>query len=161
MKKLIILLLLSSPFMGIGQIDSTYFHKCENILKHYPKAKVTASMLYNSALRVYEETSIEVPYDLALVQCLFETDFGSTGVGKTRNNPYSINSSKGYRRFDTMEEGVYAYYSLISRKYLQCRTKEQLLQNFVNCSRRRYAGESWYEGVLRKQLKKWERYERN
>ena len=144
-------MLLSSPLWGIAQqIDSTYYHNCNIILKSYPKSKISADMFYEVAKEVLDETGILVPYDLAIAQGILETSLGNAGVGR-RNNPFSINSRKGYIRYNTMRDGVKAYYSLIARKYLKCRTYEQLKYNFVNCSGNRYCVGA-YEKALSRQI---------
>ena len=151
MKKLILLILFTT--ISYGQVDSIYYFNSQKIIEHYPKSRITAEDLFEIASEVNDSLGIIVPYELALSQAVIETSLGSSGVGKSKNNPYSINSSKGYRKYSTMKEGIRVYYYLIAKRYLKYRTKEQLLQNFVNRSKNRYASDSNYELKLRKQIK--------
>lgn len=135
-----------------SQIDSTYYFNSKKILEHYPKSKINAEDLYSIAIEINDEFGIIVPYELALGQAIIETGLGAVGVGKTRNNPYSINSKKGYVRYSTVKDGIRGYYRIMARRYLNCKTQEQLLKNFVNCSKRRYASFVGYEIKLKKQI---------
>lgn len=151
MKKLCVLLLLLT-LSGYSQIDSTYYYDCKKILEHYPKSRITAESLYHIANEVNDSLGIIVPYELALSQAVVETSLGSAGVGKSRNNPYSINSRNGYIIYNNVDDGVRVYYYLMARKYLKCRTQSQLLQKFVNCNNRRYASYEGYELKCRNQI---------
>ena len=151
MKKIILIMLLSSPLWGMTQqIDSTYYYNSKKILKDYPKSRISAEVFFNAAQKTFEKYGILVPYDIAIAQGILETGLGNFGVGK-RDNPFSINSRKGYIRYNSIEEGVAAYYSLMARKYLSCKTRIQLLQNFTNCAGNRYCVGP-YEKILRKQI---------
>ena len=136
--------------ISFSQIDSTYYYKCEKILKSYPKSKITASDLYNASLITYEKHNIVVPAELAIAQAIVETSLGNSGVGKSRNNPYSINSRKGYKRYKRISDGVLEYYDMMARNYLRCKNTEQLLYNFRNCKGGRYATSETYTSYLRK-----------
>ena len=87
---------------------------------------------------------------LAIAQAILETSLGNSGVGKTRNNPFSINSKKGYKNYLLIEDGVMDYYYFISKRYLRCKTIDELLNNFTNCSGKRYAKDTSYEKRLKK-----------
>ncbi len=151
MKKILFTILFTILFVNISfsQIDSTYYYKCEKILKSYPKSKITASDLYNANLITYEKHNIVVPLELAISQAIVETSLGNTGVGKSRNNPYSINSHKGYKKYQNITEGVLEYYDIMARTYLRCRNTEQLLRNFKNCKGGKYATSNKYLPYLR------------
>ena len=157
MKKVITFTLLFLSIISYSQIDSLYYENSKTILKNYKKSRITAEQLYNIANEVNDSLGIVVPYELAISQALLETGLGSTGVGKNRNNPFSINSSKGYRYYDKIEDGIRAYYYLMARRYLKCRTYEQLLTNFVNCNNKRYAEYKGYENDLKNQIKYFQR----
>lgn len=135
---------------SFSQIDSTYYLKCVKILKKYPKSRIKASDLYNASLKTYEKHNIVVPAELAIAQAIVETSLGNSGVGKSRNNPYSINSRKGYKRYKLISDGVLEYYDMMARNYLRCRSTEQLLQNFKNCKGGKYATSNKYLPYLRK-----------
>jgi flagellum-specific peptidoglycan hydrolase FlgJ len=157
MKKL---LLIAFMFLGLNsycQIDSTYYFNSKIIIDNYKKSRITPEDLYDIANEVNDSIGILVPYELALAQGLLETGLGSAGVGRTKNNPFSINSRKGYRVYSSVKDGIRAYYYLMARRYLSCRTQEQLLVKFVNCNRRRYASDVFYEKKLRKQINYFQR----
>lgn len=153
MRKIILIYALS--FFGIcnAQIDSTYYYEAKKILVSFPKSKISAEDLYNSAVEVYAKDSIVVPYELAIAQAITESSLGNAGVGKHRNNPFSINSKKGYLYFKTMADGVLAYYYFVSKKYLRCKSLSQLLNRFTNCQNKRYASDRLYEVKLKKRIK--------
>lgn len=129
-----------------------YYNEAKEILKKYPKSKITAEDLYQSAAKVYQESGIIVPVKLAISQGIMETGLGTMGVGKSRNNPYSIYSSKnkGYKNFTTLQKGIESYYYLISSNYLIKKTVDELLVKFVNKNNKRYASDLNYEKKIRK-----------
>jgi len=153
MRKILLLFILFCSFKTYSQIDSTYYYNSARILEHYPKSQITAEDLYDNAIKVYDSLDIIVPYELAISQAIIETSLGNEGVGKKKNNPYSINSKKGYVKYNSIKEGVEAYYFIIASSYLSCSSLTKLLNNFVNCSKRRYAITKKYETKLRKQVK--------
>lgn len=157
MKRITFLFLFIS-LISYGQIDSTYYYSSEKILKLYPKSRINPSHLYDNAKLIYEKYDIVVPYKLAIAQALLETGLGSTGVGKSKNNPFSINSSKGYVYYNNIEDGIRAYYFLIAKRYLRCKNLDELLRNFTNCNNLRYAETKQYEAGLIKQIKRWDKY---
>jgi uncharacterized FlgJ-related protein len=150
-KKLITLLLLTSA-VCFSQVDSTYYYNAKKILDKYPKSRIKPEFLYNSALKTYSEQNIVVPYELAIAQSIIETSLGNAGVGKSKNNPFSINSKNGYINYVTIEEGISAYYDRISSYYLKTKTLEQLLKKFTNNIGKRYASDKLYEARLRKRI---------
>jgi flagellum-specific peptidoglycan hydrolase FlgJ len=138
-------------YSAYGQIDSTYYYESKKILEKYPKSRIKAEDLFESAKKIYDEKGIIVPYKLAISQAIIETSLGNTGVGKSKNNPFSLNSKEGYRKYELIKNGVLDYYYFISNRYLNCKTAEQLLNNFVNCNGKRYAQDRRYEKLLKKQ----------
>jgi flagellum-specific peptidoglycan hydrolase FlgJ len=151
MKKILQLIVIVFSITAYGQIDSSYYYNSKKILDNYPKSRVKAEVLFNSAKKIYDEKGVIVPYELAISQAIVETSLGNKGVGKKRNNPFSLNSKKGYRVYSSIENGILDYYYFISF-YLKCRTTEQLFKNFVNCSGNRYASSKKYERNLKKVL---------
>jgi flagellum-specific peptidoglycan hydrolase FlgJ len=138
-------------YSAYGQIDSTYYYNSKKILEKYPKSRIKAEDLFESAKKIYDEKGIIVPYKLVITQAIIETSLGTSGVGKTKNNPFSLNSKEGYRKYELIENGILAYYYFISNRYLNCKTVEQLLNNFTNCKGKRYAQDKRYEKRLKKQ----------
>lgn len=150
MRNIILIFILTIALNMNAQVDSTYYQKAKEILLKYPKSKVKAEHLYNSAKTTYDETGIVVPYKLAISQAIIETSLGNTGVGIRKNNPFSLNSRKGYIYFRNYELGVLAYYRKMAKFYLLCKTVDDLLKNFVNCDGYRYATTPLYEVRLLK-----------
>lgn len=101
---------------------------------------LTGELLTFCARNAYDSTGILVPVELALAQCQWESSFGREGKSPKRN-PFNIgeNDSGTVKWFDSTNEGVQAYYYLMSINYLKCKTVEELLFNFTNCSGKRYA----------------------
>lgn len=154
MRKIISLLLILISVSAFSQVDSTYYERSVKVLEKFPKSRVTAEDLYTSAKIVYEEQGIVVPLELAIAQAIIETSLGGAGVGKTRNNPYCINSKKGYVKYNNVVDGVLAYYRLIASRYLKCNSVDSLLKNFKHCQGYRYASSKVYETTLKKQYYK-------
>lgn len=155
MKKIIItLMMLITSTICLSQVDSTYYYKSKAILDKYPNSRIKPEFLYNSAIKAYDENKVVVPCELAVAQAIIETSLGNTGVGKSKNNPFSLNSKDGYIVFDNIEDGILAYYYKLSTFYLKTKTMEQLLKNFTNHIGKRYASDRLYEIRLKKQLKK-------
>lgn len=138
-------------YTSYSQIDSTYYINSKKILEKYPKSRIKAEDLYESAKKIYDEKGIIVPYKLAISQAIIETSLGNSGVGKNRNNPFSLNSKKGYKRYDQIKDGVIDYYYFVSNGYLRCKSINELLTNFTNCKGYRYAETRSYEAKLKRQ----------
>lgn len=151
-RKLITLMMLVTSAVCFSQVDSTYYYNAKRILDNYPKSRIKPEFLYDSAVKTYNENSIVVPYELAIAQSIIETSLGNTGVGKSKNNPFSINSKNGYINYATIEEGISAYYSRLSKNYLKNKTLDQLLKKFTNNIGKRYASDKLYETRLRKRI---------
>jgi uncharacterized FlgJ-related protein len=153
MKKVLILLLVMFSFSVNAQIDSTYYFKSKKILDKYPKSRIKAEDLYQSAQQVYNKSGIIVPYKLVISQAIIETSLGNAGVGKSRNNPFSLNSKLGYKRYTSIQDGILDYYFYITNNYLCCKSVDELLNNFKNCRGKRYAVSRSYETKLRKKYR--------
>jgi len=93
MKKLLLPIIIICV-SAYSQIDSSYYYNSKKILEKYPKSRIRAEHLYNSTKIIYEEKGIVVPYKLAMTQAILESSLGNSGVGKTRNNTFNINSKK-------------------------------------------------------------------
>jgi hypothetical protein len=152
-RKLITLMMLVTSAVCFSQVDSTYYYNAKKILDKYPKSRIKPEFLYDSAIKAYNDHCVVVPYELAIAQSIIETSLGNTGVGISKNNPFSINSKNGYVVYSTIEEGILAYYDKLSIYYLKNKTMEQLLKNFTNNIGKRYASDKLYETRLRKRIK--------
>lgn len=105
---------------------------------------LNAKMMTLCARNTYDSTGTLVPVELALLQAQIETSMGRAGRSP-ENNPFNVGeTSKGTTMwFNSTFEGTQAYYFLIAKNYLRCKTIEELLLNFSNCSGHRYAEEEY------------------
>lgn len=118
---------------------------------------ISGEILVNSAKRVYDSTNIIVPLELVLAQAQLESGMGKAKNSVYKNNFFGIMDGGNLKRFKTVEDGVEGYYMLMSTKYLRCKSIDELLRNFTNCSGKRYASET-YEANIKRQyhiIKNW------
>lgn len=80
-----------------------------------------------------------------LAQGHFETQFGTTGIGKSRKSIFGV-----YKTYDSYKSGIEDYLNILERNYLIKRNEHQLMQNYVNFRGARYAENPNYEIKLRK-----------
>src|SRR3989338_612021 len=122
-------------------------------LDRFSGTPLTGDILAEAAQRAYQETGVYVPVQLALAQAQQESEMGTRGRDPENivNNPFNVGEwdSGTMLTFESTQEGVDAYYSLIARNYLSGTTPDQLLQNFVNHDGNRYASDPGYEQSLR------------
>lgn len=111
-------------------------------------------ILAEAAKEVYDETGVYVPPELALAQAQFESSMGRKGRSP-ETNPWNVlefdEGTKG--TFKDVKEGTKAYFRLMAKDYLNGKTTEDLLNNFVNYRGDRYASNPHYEKNLRTQTK--------
>ena len=114
---------------------------------------LTGQMLANAAKKAYEKHGKYPSADFALAQAQFESHMGTKGRSPTMN-PFNVGEfdSGTVMTFETTQDGVDAYMNLMAKDYLQTRTEEELLQNFVNHNGNRYASNPNYESDLRGQI---------
>jgi flagellum-specific peptidoglycan hydrolase FlgJ len=137
---------------------SNYEQSADLILGKY-KSSITGEMFANSWKKSKLETGIDVPVYLALSQAFLESGLGKSKLSKSNNNPYSIRLRSGeYKKFRTLQEGIDCYYSLISVRYLSCKSLETLLEDFTSCKGYRYAEDSLYEKKLIKTMEKFQNF---
>ncbi len=107
---------------------------------------LNASLLTLCAKNTYEATDVLVPVELALLQAQIETSMGRAGRSP-KNNPYNIGESTSGTTmwFDSTFDGTQAYFNLMAKKYLRCKSVEELLLNFTNCEGHHYAEAGEYE----------------
>jgi len=107
---------------------------------------LNAKLLTLCAKNTYENTNVLVPVELALLQAQIESSMGRAGRSP-ENNPYNIGESTNGTTmwFDSTFEGTQAYFNLMAKKYLKCKSVEELLLNFTNCEGHHYAESGEYE----------------
>jgi len=130
---------------------NSYKEKADSVLLS-EKTKMTGQMLADAWLQTKNNYGVDVPVSLALAQAKLESSYGMSKLSIQKNNPYSLRGSKSYKTFNSMSDGVLAYYKLMATRYLACKDVDQLLRNFVSCSGYRYAGSKNYEYTVKKEI---------
>lgn len=120
---------------------------------------ITGEMLAKAARDTYAKTGKIIPLNLALAQAQFESAMGMKGRNPL-TNPYNVGEfDEGTKqRFNSTQEGISAYYDLMAKDYLNNKTADDLLKNFVNKRGSRYASNKEYEKGLKKQMEYIDRY---
>ncbi len=118
--------------------------------------KMTGKMLADAWYETLVNYNVDVPVTLALAQAYLESGFCSSKLSKQKNNPYSLKSGRSYATYTTLEVGITSYYKIIAKRYLKCKTIDQLLKNFSTCEGYRYAGSKDYEWKLRNQIQSYD-----
>lgn len=118
----------------------------------YPKSPIKGGMLALAAYNTYDSTGVLVPVEFALAQAQLESSMGTEGRSPI-NNPYNVGEwdDKTVLWFDDTFSGVQAYYFLVVKKYLSCKSLDMLFKNFTNCNGHRYASKPTYEIEIEKQ----------
>jgi len=119
---------------------------------------IKGEMLALAARNAYDSTSILVPLELALAQAQWESDMGRKGRSPV-NNPFNVGEweSGTVLYFESTFDGIQAYYYLMTKSYLRCKSLNELFKNFTNCAGNRYASNE-YEGTIREEffsVKEW------
>lgn len=122
------------------------------ISKKYPKSPIKPGMLALAAHNVYDSTGILIPVEFALAQAQIESSMGTKGRSPV-NNPYNVGEydSGTVKWFDNTYDGIEAYYFLLARDYMQCKSLDMLFKNYSNCNGHRYASNPNYEKELKQQ----------
>lgn len=145
---------LTTDFKTYAQIADDYIRSVN------PETDITGEMLAESAQKTYEKYGRTVPVELALAQLQQEGYLAKT---KTPNRPQKTNNPFNYGNtdnpkdnvyFNTVQDGIDKYYTLMASKYLSKKSPEELLQNFVNAAGNRYATDKNYESSLKKIINK-------
>lgn len=116
--------------------------------KEFKNTPIKGSMLALAARNAYDSTSIIVPLELALAQAQWESDMGRKGRSPI-NNPFNVGEweTGTVLFFESTFEGIQAYYYLMCKNYLKCKSLKELFKNFTNCSGNRYATSN-YESII-------------
>ena len=115
---------------------------------------VTGTMLADGAKSAFIKYSKYVPPELACAQLAAEGGIGDPNTNnkpvRTRN-PFDIaNTDDGKTRtYPTIQDAIDAYFNLIAGNYLgKGKTSNDLIYNFINHEKQRYAKEEDYEDVV-------------
>lgn len=104
---------------------------------------VIISEISESIVKLALDNHIDICFILA--QGHVETHFGSYGIGKSKKSIFGV-----YKRYNSYSECIEHYVTILRRSYLVNKTEQQLLNNYVNSSGYRYAGNINYEFHLKK-----------
>ena len=117
-----------------------------------PNSPIKPEMLTLAAHNVYDSTGILIPVEFALAQAQIESSMGTKGRSPV-NNPYNVGEydSGTVKWFNNTYEGIEAYYFLLAKNYMKCKSIDMLFKNFSNCSGKRYASNLEYEVEVSKQ----------
>lgn len=172
MATLLILRVLFITGYNMGLEELTSINNAEKVFTEYAKkaqqyldrdvfigTPITGEMLAKSARDTYAKTGKIVPLNLALAQAQFESAMGMKGRSPS-TNPYNVGEfDEGTKmNFSTTQDGVSAYYDLMAKDYLNDKSPDDLLKNFVNKRGDRYASNKEYEKGLSEQVAYIDRY---
>lgn len=130
----------------------TYATICDNFIKSKnPGSPINGQMMAQSAKKYFSQGYI--PPELACAQLLLEGGLSSDPNARPikTKNPFNVgNVDSGKNKFmSSFQDGIDAYYSLMTKKYLpKGKEAEALLSNFVNTTGNRYASDKKYENKL-------------
>ncbi len=134
-------------------VFNDYELRAEIYLNKIGNTPIKSGMLKLAAYNAYDSTGVFLPIELALAQAQLESSMGTKGRSPI-NNPYNVGEydSGTVLWFDNTFGGIQAYYFLMCKNYLKCKSLSTLLKDFTNCSGKRYATSQEYEHKLSKQI---------
>jgi hypothetical protein len=130
-----------------------YENRAGIYLERFHETPIESWMMAAAAYTVFDSTGILVPLELALSQVQLESSIGTKGRSHI-NNPFNVGErdSSTVLCFKSTFEGVQAYYFLMAKDYLKCKTLDELFEtNFSNCSNQNYATSKTYGISVKKQ----------
>lgn len=81
----------------------------------------------------------------ALAQAQIETNFGTTGIGKSRKSMYGV-----YRTYKTKKHSTSDWIRLLKSNYLGSKKSiKKLMENYVTLNGKRYSQNPRYESILK------------
>ena len=85
----------------------------------------------------------------ALAQAQIETNFGTTGIGKSRKSMYGV-----YRSYKSKKHSTSDWIKLLKEKYLGSKkTVKKLMDNYITLNGQRYSQNPKYESILKSTYK--------
>lgn len=133
-------------------VFSDYEYRASIYLQKF-NTPIEPGMLKLAAYNTYDSTGILVPLELALAQAQLESSMGTKGRSPV-NNPFNVGEYDNGTViwFSSTFEGVQAYYYLIAKNYLRCKSINTLFKSFTNCNGYRYASAPNYEIAISNQV---------
>lgn len=126
------------------------------IITTAPESTVDGLFLLNKC----QEYNVDLVFVLA--QATLESNFGTTGMAKKTNSVFNIGAYDGKSihaisskyKYENPNLSIDPYLTLLNDSYLDGKSEEELLNNFVNKHGKRYASYKNYEKELQIIIKK-------
>lgn len=96
-----------------------------------------------------------IPITFALAQGEIESHFGTKGLAYRTNSIWNVGAYDGHslvdisHKYPNPNDSVIPYLELLTNNYLQGKTVEDLLENFIDINGNRYATDKYYESKLK------------
>lgn len=150
--------------LGEGHVNLIFseYEKRANVYlsrDNWKDSPLNGEMFAKGARKAYKKHGVLIPVELALAQAQFESHFGTTGLS-AENNPFNVGEYDNgtVMTFNSPQEGINAYFNLMATDYLNNKSVDELLADFVNHNGDRYASNPSYEKKVGSQMefnKKW------
>ena len=126
------------------------------IMATAPESTVDGLFLLNKC----QEYNVDLVFVLA--QATLESHFGTTGIAKKTNSVFNVGAYDGKSshtisskyKYENPNLSIDPYLTLLNDSYLEGKSEEELLNNFVNKHGKRYASYKNYEKELQIIIKK-------
>ena len=126
------------------------------IITTAPESTVDGLFLLNKC----QEYNVDLVFVLA--QATLESHFGTTGIAKKTNSVFNVGAYDGKSshtisskyKYENPNLSIDPYLTLLNDSYLEGKSEEELLNNFVNKHGKRYASYKNYEKELQIIIKK-------